>query len=317
MNTTDLMDRLTQARPALAERTEQVVGARERDELLASLLADEASVAVGHDRDRSRGRGRSRRRRVAAASLAPVLTAAAVVGLLWAGLPSSSSNSPHSTTSGSAAAPVGEPPLVLERVRLAMAGAADDVLHVVGDFGNGVRWDSWHDPVNRRERFRSSTLAGVPIYDHELTAQGDHVVVRVVSFNDRAWWTYNTEPGRESEMTFTGGPTAADIRAQLDDGTLQEVAHETLDGRAVLRLRWLPPTKPGLITTPGDLWVDVATNLPVRSVSHQANKAQSDVRSDFEWLPRSAASEAQLAVAVPAGFVHLAEAPAATGEGVG
>jgi hypothetical protein len=298
MSTTTPVRRLADARPEAAGRTAELVGPDERDAVLRSIfLADDVPVDAPPAQVR-------RRVRLATALAAPALVGIVVVALLWAGTPSADRAPSPGTTTAPAAAPV-----VLDRVRLAVAEADDLILHMKSDHGNGVLWEMWHDVVERRSRSTSTTPAGRPIYDHELRAlDTDRLTVKVVSYGDRAWWTYVT-PAERDGAKVAHGLSAADIRAQLADGTMEEIGPEALDGREVLHLRWMPHSKPGFVTVPGDMWVDAVTYLPVRSVNHWGIKGEKSTRSEYEWLPRSASSTANLIAPVPAGFVQRAGAP--------
>lgn len=269
MNT---IDRLAEVRPDPTA----IVDTGERERVLRTILAEPPT------------RARRRIPLLVRAAAVPAMVGALVVALSLGGS-SPSEVQPPSTTAA---------PTVLDRVKLAMAETDDLVLHVRTDFGNGVLWNAWHDDAGQRSRSQSTTMDGAPLYDHEMTASK----VRVVSYKARAWWEYKVDEERGDKIRFDGGLTAADIKAQLDDGTLEEVAEETLDGRAVLHLRWQPVDKGTIRIAPGDLWVDAATHLPIRSVAQIDGKPP--VRSDFEWLPRTAATEANLTLPLPAGFVH-------------
>lgn len=271
MNT---IERLAEVRP---EPT-AIVDAGERERLLRMIVAEPPT------------RVRRRVPLLVRAAAVPAMVGALVVALSLGGSPPAEVEPPSTTAA----------PTVLDRVKLAMAAAESDdlLLHVRSDFGNGVLWSAWHDATGERSRSTSTTMDGAPLYDHEMTASK----VRVVSYKARAWWEYDVDEARGEKIRFDGGLTAADIKAQLDDGTLEQVAEETVDGRAVLHLRWIPVEKGNVRIAPGDLWVDAATHLPIRSVAQMDGKPP--VRSDFEWLPRTAETEANLTMPLPAGFVH-------------
>lgn len=298
MNTTTPLGRLAEARPEAAARTAELVTADERDAVLQAIFLAEAVPAAPTAPARRR-----RRMRVATALAAPALAGLVVVALVWAGAPSADGPSRPAVPGESAGENV-----VLDRVRLAVAAADDLVLHMKSDHGNGVLWEAWHDTVDRHSRSTSLTLAGAPMYDHELRTGAEGTTVKVVSHGDRAWWTY-VAPQERDGYRSTLGLLAEDIRAQLADGTLEEIGPETLDGRDVLHLRWVPESKPGFLTVPGDMWVDVTTYLPVRSVNRWGVNGEKATRSDYEWLPRSAATLARLTAPVPAGFVQRSAAP--------
>lgn len=295
MSTTTPLRRLAEARPDIAERTRDLVGPAERETLLASILATEEAAVPSPAQ---------RRARLATAMAAPALVGAAVVAVVVAGTPSADVPAPVDGPATTAAAPV-----VLNKVRLAVAAADELILHMRSDHGNGVLWESWHDTVDQTSRMTSLTMAGRPIYDHELReGLGDMMTVRVVSYNDRAWWTYTTSPGR-GDTKNVEGLLPDDIRSQLADGTLEEIGPATLDGREVLHLKWTPRSKPGFVTRPGDMWVDASTYLPVRSVNRWGVNGEKSTRSEYEWFPRSAENLAKLTAPVPPGFVQRAGAP--------
>ncbi|HEX9968634.1 MAG TPA: hypothetical protein VGB03_00720, partial [Acidimicrobiales bacterium] len=204
MSTTTPLRRLAQARPHIADRTAEVVDNAERKALLASILAADAeAVPVASP---------PRRTRLLTALAAPALVGTAVVALVVAGSPSADRGAPVDGPATTAAGPV-----ELEKVRLAVAAAEDLILYMKSDHGNGVLWEAWHDNVGRASRSTSLTMAGAPIYDHELRHPPEGgLTVRVVSYQDRAWWTYSTEAGPGDAETVHG-LSAEDIRSQLAD----------------------------------------------------------------------------------------------------
>lgn len=303
MNTTNPVRRLADARPEAAGRTRDLVGPDERNAVLRSILlaADPPLAAASPARPR-------RRVRLATAVAGPALAGLVVVALVWAGTPATNRPSRTSGPTKPGATAAGEP-VTLDRVRLAVTQADDLILHMKSDHGNGVLWETWHDVAEGRSRSTSTTPGGRPIYDHELRAMGtDQLTVKVVGYDVRAWWTYVTPPERDGAKV-TYGPSAADIKSQLAEGTMERIGPGTLDGRDVLHLRWLPHSKPGFVTVPGEMWVDAATYLPVRSVNYWGIDGTRSTRSDYEWLPRSASSTANLTAPIPAGFVQRDGAP--------
>ena len=207
-------------------------------------------------------------------------------------------------------APTAEPPIgprgtrvvVLDQVRLAMAGSSSSIVHLRSDPGNGVLWESWHDEATGRSRSVSSSPHGAPMYDHEFTPTEEGLHVKVVSHADRGWWEY-TAP---AERGMRVGPTPDEVRAQVADGTLREAGREAGEGGDLIRFRSEGTSDDTKRSQPFDLWVDASTHLPIRSATEQPG-GRPPIVTWYEWLPRD--QGAPLHVTVPEGFRRFERAP--------
>jgi len=281
MNPTAL-DRLANARPA-----EVVVTDSERESMLNSIVAE----AVSSPRT---GRRLAWRAAAAAAVAAAVTVAVSTQIVDGSPTPARSTHALRTTT--------------LDSIRLAVSRSSEYVLRVRTDFHNGVLWDAWFDEATQRARTRSTTPNGLPIYDHQMSWDGEHGTVRVVSYADHAWWEYDVPDGRAVASQV---PTPDEVRARVDDGSLREVGREGqlvhLHADAVSTAERRAPAF--------DLWVDGNSYLPVRLETSEPSRRTSI--STFEWLPRTQANIAELNAPVPAGFERLSGAPATTSNGQG
>ena len=301
MTTTPTLERLAAATPVTAEDTRAAMSIEERELLLQSIVSSPWSAPKP-----LRNVTRFLRSRLPAVA---VSTAAAVVFATFGFVISRPGEEGSGPLSRPPAAPVDSPSVVLDKVRLAVASAEARILHVRTDLGIGVLWDAWFDGSSDRSRSVSSTPQGEPMYDHEFRRDEHGSWIRVVSHGDRAWWEY------AHDRPITHGWSPEDIRAHLDRGTLVEVAREHKNGKEELHLRWAPENAPhGTRLRPGDLWVDAATYLPIRSAANDRGRA---VTMHFEWMERSPENLRFLEAPVPSGFRRLDGPPAESPGGAG
>jgi hypothetical protein len=287
MTMTDL-DRLAAAHPDLPSPS-AVTGADEREALLQAILSD---VRLGRRTD-------SHRVRTALVGAAAASTL--VVGLVTLG--------PDNTVPRDAgrAVPSPSPPrVVLDHIELAVASAAHGVVHIETDFGNGVLWAIWVDETTGRWRSQSRTVAGEPIFDHQVDSSSQGTNVIVVSYADHAWWAYTAPDERSEAQLFL---TPDQIRSQLRDGAMRQVD----ESRTEIHLRAGPVQKtPTTFTPTVDLWVDASTHLPTRSSAHIEGKPTTT--STYTWLPRSDDNLRNTEVTIPDTFTKLPGAPETVGE---
>ena len=279
---TDSLDRLASTRPKVPH-PDQVVTPVEKDRLLASIIALPP--------ERVRPEAHQVQRAIAMAAAASV----AIVGLAYVTESDAGRDSP--------ALPSREtlPAGTLDKIKLAVSRAEGGVVHVRSDFGNGVLWETWLDDASGRWRSVSSTPDGRLLYEHQI--DGDDGSVIVVSHGERAWWSYQAPEMREPVKLFL---TPSEIRARLDDGSLEHVGNEISDGRQLLHLRGPAQEKaPGVYTAAMDMWVDADTYLPARYVATMRNG--STMSTAYDWLPASENNVAQTTLVVPPGYRHLAE----------
>lgn len=278
---TDTLDRLASARPRVP-RPDDVLGPGERDRLLRSITASPPErLRVGHP-------VRSGIAMAAAVSVA-------IVGL--ASLTASDADRQPRTSPSDESVATG----TLERIKLAVSRAEGGVVHVRSDFGNGVLWETWLDDDSGRWRSASSTPDGRLLYEHQV--DGDNGTVIVVSHTERAWWSYQAPEMRGQAKLFL---TPEEIRARLNEGSLEQAGEETTGGRRLLRLRGAAQEKAaGVYTAAIDLWVDGETYLPARYVASTPNG--STMSAAYEWLPASDDNVAQATLVVPPEYRRLTQ----------
>jgi hypothetical protein len=285
MTTDQTTTRLVAARPDVECAPADVTSAQERDALLRSIMRQPPAA---HAPQRH---------------LAPGLIAAVVLSAVIGGLLVIDNDRAAREVAGPASAST-PARVVLDEIDLAMTAAAEGVVHIETDFGNGVLWATWLDETTGRWRSQSRTLDGQPIYDHQVDARDDGTTVTVVSYNDRAWWSHTAPEERDQARLYL---TPEEIRSQLRDGTLRELGRHG----DLIHLRGDGVRKaPATFTPTVDLWVDSTSYLPTRSTSQVDGKPA--VTSTYTWLLRSDENVRQTEVVIPPSFVHLAGAPAQT-----
>ena len=122
----------------------------------------------------------------------------------------------------------------------------------------------------------------------------------IIDYGHRQWWS------RNSEGVTCAPLTPQTIEQDVAAGRYNLAGHDIVDGRRALRLVSTTTTS-GLhpVTKPTTLWVDAATYLPIQSTS-TGHVTDTTV---FVWLPATAANQAVLKIAVPAGFQHIGTPP--------
>ncbi|HEX5494463.1 MAG TPA: hypothetical protein VFX70_07835 [Mycobacteriales bacterium] len=132
----------------------------------------------------------------------------------------------------------------------------------------------------------------------------------VVDYSRKAWWTYPTTGRREPRLVPVKGygvDTPAAIRSELAAGHLVLRGHQRLAGRDTVHLS----KDFDKVTTRVrfDLWVDAHTYRPVRTTVGPAGPGEPAVTNDIDWLPRTAANRARIALTPPVGFIKLPAPP--------
>ena len=152
-------------------------------------------------------------------------------------------------------------------------------------------WSDRSDPFHSRTKY---THNGVPVYDIQQNDGGPSE--RVVDYPTRSWYQTGPVPSMSGHGQLLGW-TPDVVRKLLSVKGLTLVGHETIDGRDTLHL-----ARHDIAPIPGDLWIDPTTYLIVRSSNPLAT-------TDYQWLPRNAASLAQLVPVVPPGFTLRGQPP--------
>ncbi len=166
------------------------------------------------------------------------------------------------------------------RIRLTESGTVTDVYDTWSDRG---------DPEHSRTMYFRD---GQPVYD--LQADSAAPSEMFVDYLKRTWYENPTIDYSHGHLL---GSTPDQIREQLSTGQLSFVGHETIDGRDTLHL-----SRHDIAPLTGDLWVDTATYLVVRSRNAIGT-------TDYTWLARNADSRSKLVPEVPAGFTFAGRIP--------
>jgi hypothetical protein len=96
------------------------------------------------------------------------------------------------------------------------------------------------------------------------------------------------------------------LKATVACGALAAGGHAVIDGADTIKLVSTAKSKAGPMT----VYVSPTTYLPVRSVV-------AGQRTDYQWLPATAANVAQLRGPIPAGFRRTANEPSTLGNDEG
>ncbi len=254
--------------------------------------------------------GHPTRRRVAV-----TLTVAAAVGgatVVVGGIrssPSSMTRSESPTTASTAASGQSKQPLatltvavIARRVEAKLENVDDLVVHSletrISSTSSGTDievYESWSDrgdPLHSRTKY---THNGMPVYDIQQDDGGPSE--RFVDYSTRSWYQTGPVPIMKGHGRLLGW-TPDVVRKLLSIKGLTLVGHETINGRDTLHL-----ARHDIAPISGDLWIDPTTYLIVRSSNPLAT-------TDYQWLPRNAASLAQLIPVIPPGFAFRGRPPA-------
>jgi hypothetical protein len=125
--------------------------------------------------------------------------------------------------------------------------------------------------------------------------------VLAVDYAGRAWWTYRlNEPEEPTDVSawiaMFDGPE--DVRDALRLWSLHVAGTERVDGQETVHLAGAKPTGRGIAI---DIWVDVATYLPVRIAIVSPDIS---VTSRYAWLPRTPQNLTPFALTPPTGFTQ-------------
>jgi hypothetical protein len=217
--------------------------------------------------------------------------AAAVIGVAvlpnWLSAPRPSPHPPALAPGTSA---------VLTAVTRALAGTSGDIEEVRSTVSvAGLGSTAWVDLATGACR-TDTEVGGRPT----LTVFVENGQAVIIDHANRQWWS------RNSQGVTCAPLTPQTIEQDVAAGRYNLAGHSVIDGRQALRLVSTTTTS-GLhpVTKPTTLWVDAATYLPIQSTS----TGHVTERTVFAWLPATAANQAVLKIAVPAGFQHVAAPP--------
>jgi hypothetical protein len=159
-----------------------------------------------------------------------------------------------------------------------------------------------------RSRVAESSGEGRPAMDEESvylqpkpasTAPVTGTVL-VVDYANRTWFQ-----GTLARVITVGGPTPAQIRGDIANGTFRVIGAEQLDGRPAVKLT-LTADDPTLTKT---LWVDTRTYVPLQvafSVTNGTAITSNIVK--YQVLPATSANLGLLVPPIPAGFTRTTKA---------
>jgi hypothetical protein len=260
------------------------------DQLAERLTARfEAEVDDLHAADDLAGtvrRRHARRTLATRAGLAVALVATVVTSLAVAeGGPGGRHAPPAASAPGLA--------FVAQQTRTALAEATEYILETTAD---GPKGHSVDRTDLRTGQGRFDIGGATPIESHGVPA--DQSALLIVDYRQRTWTRYQISAGeRIQSLPYT---EPADIAAAIDDGTLELVGTEQVDGRRMLHLRVKDATQFPLIPD-FDLWVDAETYLPYRLTSDASGSRYTYL---YRWLPRTPENLATLDLPIPAGFTE-------------
>ncbi len=182
--------------------------------------------------------------------------------------------------------------------------------------------DSWWDQDSLdRARIEGYAVDGQPAYDIALTDRQGAISEKGVDYGAHLWWASSAPASlirlwsSASHLLMIGGavPTPLQISEELRSGALIPSGHQLVGDHE--QFAFTDNIGHG---TSYELWVDAATYLVVRTSFTDSDGAR--YQSSLQWLPRDMASEADLSVQVPSGFTRSIGPPSAvarTGVGVG
>lgn len=277
---------------------------------------------AGMVREAQRRRGRRLAQRSVTAGAALAACAAAVVAVVFVGLPGAHQNSSGPTPSVDTA-------YVTKRVASALSGAgpaeiAQMTVTSSGPVGTRTarEWsygDQWRSVVY------SST--GQPVFDEG----GASSTYTLVNYSTRTWARQRGvagQAGPASQQTgcvraaaalsllfrpglSAGSPSAGVVqllRTAISCGTLTEAGQQRVDGIEAIKL-----TSSSGSRISETIWVNPTTYLPVRVVIRAAaDSSVTQQAADITWLKPTAQNQAALIVLIPAGFRQVPFGPTVT-----
>jgi hypothetical protein len=309
-STRSATERLSAARPLLADDLDELVSADERADLLDHIMgSDTTKLDPVPARRWSLPQGRIVA--AVAGSVAIVLAVTTFGVRAWTG-GATPDSSPRTSATLLAAVTT-----AVDNVRAVVAidsTANDDV--------RSTFWTLTEGAGGYRMRY---SIGGKPSYDMAISTANGRTTLTVVDFPAHAWWTFasqtqqdpclvaipagpgaaspaTTTPPRGSRRTNGGtpscsafGPTPAQVVQSLNTGEFQIAGHPLLDGRPTIELTARYPAAHSTL----QLFVDASSYLPVKSINTSPGTT---VSTDYSYLHASSANLGLLQVPIPTGF---------------
>jgi hypothetical protein len=197
-------------------------------------------------------------------------------------------------------------------------GRAEDYVIYSKDTGSGGYYETWTDCATQRyrvdtydknspmqrigEKAPKPPAGGYPLHHDQtnlVTGPEGNQDILTIDWPTKRWYTSHDSSSRPA-----GGvpnPTDPDsVRKAINDGTVQLVGKEQVDGRDTLHLLIIGPDHSSRI----DMWVDSTSYLPVKDIAVKDQSTKDEESTTYTWLPRTAENLAKLVVTPPAGFEH-------------
>jgi hypothetical protein len=204
-------------------------------------------------------------------------------------------------------------------VRAAVAGTAGDVFHVHSTFDDGLTADRWVSSDGSTLHITTYDASRAKALDILYSYADSKLTSTEVGYADHVWsqetipWTQRPIdcsdgacPGVQgagiAKNLVEGAALSADgVRTLLDSAQfVRQPGTQTIDGTSTYVL-----TETEGDVSSATLWIDAATNLPVRVAVGNDTAGRAVVQSDVAWLDPTAAGASVLKVAVPAGFTQV------------
>jgi hypothetical protein len=283
--------------------------------------AADLHAPAGMVREAQRRRGRRLALRLVTAGAALAACAAAVVAVVFAGLPGAHQNSSGPTPSVDTA-------YVTKRVASALSGAGLAEIAQMTVTSSGPVGTRTAKEWSYGDQWRSVVYSspGQPVFEEG----GASSTYTLVNYSARTWGRQRgvvgqTEPPSQQTGCVraaaalslllrpgiglsAGSPSASVVqllRTAISCGTLAEAGQQRVDGIEATKLT---SSSGSLISE--TIWVNPTTYLPVRVVIRAA--AGSSViqqAADITWLKPTARNQAALTVSIPAGFRQVLFGP--------
>jgi hypothetical protein len=259
---------------------------------------------------------RTRRRVATAGPLALV----AVLGAGGAYAIASPGSSTHHSPTGRGANSA--PQLTLSaKVMAAVTDASKDIAHVRITTPQGGVGEDWTTPDGSVLRVTGTLADGSRVTDETYVTKGDTQTATEVNYAKHTWsrtsYPAPTPPANcvqpqcldaanggfpPGGKGLGGAPlSTAAVQWLLTKGDFTaESGTETVNG---VTTKKISSTTASITCT---MWIDQATNLPVRVIYAEADQSAPVISTDVSWEPPTAANLATLQVVVPDGFTQVA-----------
>jgi hypothetical protein len=276
---------------------------------------------AGMVREARRRRGRRLAQRSVTAGAALATCAAAVVAVVFVGLPGAHQNSSGPTPSIDTA-------YVTKRVASALSGAGPAEIARMTVTSSGPVGTRTAKEWSYGDQWRSVVYSspGQPVFDEG----GASSTYTLVNYSTRTWARQRGvagQAGPASQQTgcvraaaalsllfrpgiglSAGSPPASVVqllRTAISCGTLTEAGQQRVDGIEATKLT---SSSGSLISE--TIWVNPTTYLPVRVVIRAAaGSSVTQQAADITWLKPTARNQAALTVSIPAGFRQVPFGP--------